>query len=200
MFLFLSLFFSFSQAAQSEIGQLALIKGDVEVLHDQKLLTPKLGYKLFEGDKIQTKAQSSAKLVMNDRNIIVVTENTELKLSHYRQVKNEKQVIIDLAKGSARHALKQKYKNNEKYEVRTPVMVVGVRGTDFITKFDASSEDSVLCAIEGVVSLNLQNNKSDPAILVNSGNFVKIKKGDRAVQVIATDAAWLERALKQHAL
>lgn len=198
MFFLLSLLVSLSHAAKTEIGQLMLIKGNVRIVHDQKSQVAKVAHKVFEGDEIQTQAESSAKLVMNDRNIIVVTENTQLKLSQYNST--QKQVLIDLSKGSARHALKQKYKNNEKYEVRTPVMVVGVRGTDFITKFDTGSGDSVLCAIEGVVSLNLQNKKSDPAVLVSGGNFVKIKKDEDKIQVVTTDPAWLEKALKQHAL
>lgn len=58
--------------------------------------------------------------------------------------------------GSARHVLKQKYvKKNEKYEVRTPTTVAGVRGTDFLTIFKKDTTESVICTLEGQVSLDL---------------------------------------------
>lgn len=186
-----------------EIGTVVILKGDAGLVHNMNQQKIKTGSAISEGDEIETQANSYVKIVMKDRNILVVAEKSKLSINEYISGKDNKSVQMTMEYGSARHVLYQKYINtNEKYEVRTATTVAGVRGTDFLTIFNKESGDSVTCTLGGKVSLALLKNgqaEQNP-ILVEADHFVKVKKGDFKLQVIETDKMWLEKVLKAHSL
>lgn len=185
------------------IGAVMILRGGAELLHNAKIQQLKTGSQISEGDQIETKASTYVKVVMKDRNVLVITENTKLAINEYKTTKDSKKVQMEIAFGSARHFLEQKYKNkDEKYEVRTATTVAGVRGTDFLTEYNVETGDSVLCALEGKVSLDiLKNGKAEQKpVIVDAGHFVRFKKSDLIPQVIETNKAWLDKALLKHSL
>lgn len=196
-----SLFSSFVLA--KEIGKVAIARGDATMVHGKTDSKVKIGSTVSEGDVIVTQAGAYLKVVMQDRNILVVPENSKLSIDEYVTAKDKKSVVLSVEYGSARHVLKQKYvKKNEKYEVRTPTTVAGVRGTDFLTIFKKDSAESVICTLEGKVSFYLSKDDvgDQKPVLVEAGHFVRVKSGDSSPQVVETDKAWLDKALKTHSL
>ena len=186
-----------------EIGKVAIIRGDAAMVRAKAENKIKIGNAVSEGDEIITQPGGYVKVVMQDRNILVVAENSKLSIDEYITAKDKKNVAITVEYGSARHVLKQKYvKKNEKYEVRTATTVAGVRGTDFLTIYKKDAAESVICTLEGKVSLDLLKGgvAEQKPVLVAAGHFVRVKSGDSSPQVIETDKAWLEKALKSHSL
>lgn len=192
-----------SDVLAKEIGKVAIIKGEATLAFEKNERKAKIGNAVSEGDVITTQAGAYLKVVMQDRNILVVPENSKLSIDEYITAKNKKSVVMSVEYGSARHVLKQKYvKKNEKYEVRTPTTVAGVRGTDFLTIFKKDAGESVLCTLEGKVSFYLSKDDvgDQKPVLVEAGHFVRVKSGDSSPQVVETDKPWLEKALKAHSL
>ena len=202
---FIALFVILTSTAvwAAPIGTVMFLKGQATVKHDQKESPLKVTSSIYAGDEITTMAESKVRLVMNDRNIIVVVENTKMSFEEYRNVKKNKHVKINLDHGSLRHALQQKYKGkDEYYEVRTATAVAGVRGTDFITSLENETGDTVLCTLDGRVSFDLiKNGEPEKApLFVDAGKFIRFKKGDSQAAVIEVKKPWLEKALKAHSL
>lgn len=192
-----------SNVVAKEIGKVAIIKGDATLVFEKSDRKVKIGSAVSEGDVIITQPGAYLKVVMQDRNVLVVPENTKLSIDEYVTVKDKKSVVLSVEYGSARHMLKQKYvKKNEKYEVRTPTTVAGVRGTDFLTIFKRDAAESIICTLEGKVSFYLSKDDvgDQKPVLVEAGHFVRVNSGDTSPQVIETDKAWLEKALKNHSL
>lgn len=192
-----------SIGSAKEIGKVVIAKGDATITHQKIDNKAKIGSRVSEGDVIVTPLGAYLKVVMQDRNILVIPENSKLSIDEYVTAKNKKSVVMSVEYGSARHVLKQKYvQKNEKYEVRTPTTVAGVRGTDFLTIFKKDSTESVICTLEGQVSLDLLKGgvAEQKPVLVAAGHFVRVKSGDSTPQVIETDKAWLDKALKTHSL
>ncbi len=186
-----------------EIGKVVIAKGDSTIIHQKIDNKAKIGGAVSEGDVIVTPLGAYLKVVMQDRNILVIPENSKLSIDEYVTAKDKKSVVMSVEYGSARHVLKQKYvKKNEKYEVRTPTTVAGVRGTDFLTIFKKDSTESVICTLEGQVSLDLLKGgvAEQKPVLVAAGHFVRVKSGDNTPQIIETDKAWLDKALETHSL
>lgn len=186
-----------------EIGKVAIAKGEATLVFEKTDRKAKIGSAVSEGDIIVTQPGAYLKVVMQDRNILVVPENSKLSIDEYITVKDKKSVLMSVEYGSARHILKQKYvKKNEKYEVRTPTTVAGVRGTDFLTIFKKDAAESVICTLEGKVSFYLLKGDigDQKPVLLAAGHFVRVKSGDSSPQIIETDKAWLEKVLKTHSL
>lgn len=181
------------------IGKVVIIKGDAGLVHEKSRSKIKIGNTISSGDEIVTEAGAYVKVVMADRNILVVAENTKLIIDEYVTAKDKKSVQMTMDYGSARHILKQKYVNkNEKYEVRTATAVAGVRGTDFFTIYDGKSGDAVVCTLKGKVSLEIMNNgaAAQSPVMVEAGHFIKVRKGELQPKINTTDKLWLKKHLK----
>lgn len=198
IFIMLCLFFTVSVSAK-EIGVVMLVRGAAT---NQKNEQIKVASKVNEGDQIETSPGAYVKIVMNDRNIVILTEKSKLKFDEYIDDLENKKVKITLTKGSARHVVNETYnKAGQYYEVKTAVAVAGVRGTDFITEYNDESGDTILCALKGIVSFDLLNDAPEnKPVLVAAGNFIRFKKTDTVPQVIETKKQWLEKALQLHSL
>lgn len=132
-FVFLVLILSSSTYAAN--GMFMVVKGDVKVSGSGgAAVVAKVGTKVNQGDQIITGLDSRAKIVMSDRNIINISPNTKVVIEEYINDAKSKNVKLGLLEGKIRTNVEQKYDNDKnKFEIRTPTAVAGVRGTQFIT-------------------------------------------------------------------
>lgn len=142
-------------AVANDFGTFVLVKGKVYIESaDTTRAEAKVNSKIFEGQMVVTEADSRAKIVMSDRNIINVLPNTKLKIEKYKTSAREKNVSLNLIEGRVRTNVEQDYDNkNNKFEVRTSTAVAGVRGTQFITSYDKRTQLTEIVTINGRVSL-----------------------------------------------
>ncbi|MBY0553753.1 FecR family protein [bacterium] len=185
-------------AFASAIGQAMIVKGNASQVIGGKSEVIKVGTQIYEEASIQSDADAYIKIVMKDRNILVVSGKSSLTINEY---KKSKKVLISLHEGSLRHALKQKYKE-DLYQVRTATSVAGVRGTDFLTQYETGTGDTVLCTLEGKVSFDVLKDgvpENNP-VIASGGEFIRYKKDQKRPEVIAVKKPWLDKALAAHAL
>jgi len=139
-------------------------KGKIEVLRNNKNIQVKKGMNLQENDVIKTKQNSSALLLLQDGSKFILAENTEVVINNLKFV----QTSVSLQNGKLMTKVSPR-QTTQVFEVKTPVSVASVRGTEFIISFvDNKSE---LVVIEGKVLLSdmLGNN-----IEVNENEFCSI--------------------------
>jgi len=119
-----------------EAGTVDFIEGDVLVeAKGAPNRTAKLGDPVHQGDTITTFAGAELHLRMADGGYLSLRENTKITVTTYRANGDDKdESLIDLAKGALRSVTgwiaKQKH---TAYNVRTPMVTIGVRGTDHET-------------------------------------------------------------------
>ncbi len=136
-------------------GIVTLLKGHSEVqTSDGKKTELKKGDKVFESDTVITADKSIVRIVMVDTNIIDVYPNSKLLIKEYiyNPKENQKNVRLEVSEGRIKSTVKQKYDNEiNKYNVKTPVVVAGVRGTIFTTEHEKKSGESRITTHEGNV-------------------------------------------------
>ncbi|MBC7421766.1 MAG: FecR domain-containing protein [Bdellovibrio sp.] len=129
-------------------GVVTLVKGTVEAVSaaGQKR-TLKTGDKVFESETIITQKMSAARLAMMDTNVIEIYPNSNMKIQQYlyNPKEDQKNVSLEVTQGRIKSTVKQKYDNDKnKYNVKTPVIVAGVRGTTFSTEHEKSTGSRVV--------------------------------------------------------
>ncbi len=165
----------FSQAlAEETYGLLMIVKGQVQVAKmKSQPMGVKVGSKVYPQDTIITGKDSRAKIVMSDRNIINVLPETKLRIDQYINDTKEKNVRLSLFEGKVRTNVEQKYDTNEnRFEIKTPSAVVGVRGTQFMTSYRKSNNITGVTTFRGEVifrGLDTLSNKLTEAVLVKRG-------------------------------
>ncbi|MCB0390486.1 MAG: FecR domain-containing protein [Bdellovibrionales bacterium] len=157
--LFAALIFSPAFALAKVHGTFRVVKGDVKVKSPNgKIQKARIGQKVFPQDTIITAKDSRAKVVMIDDNVINISPESEIVFEKYEyEPKDQKKdVLIDVIYGKVRSKVNQKYDGAQnKFRVKTPSAVAGVRGTDFFTSFDKGTRQSQVVTFEGEVKYGL---------------------------------------------
>ncbi len=129
----------FLQAQTREVGRVVETEGIVEVLRGGKLPAQPLkkGDPIYEKDMIRTKSNSKAEIALKDGDVIKISQRSRVDISEYSE-KDGKSVQLGLPRGTIRAVVSQETSRRivsdpkaNKFEIRTPVAVAGVRGTDF---------------------------------------------------------------------
>ncbi len=186
---FLLLLFPFFVFANG-YGIATLVKGSVQVMtSDGKNKILKRGDKVFESDTIVTASKSVVRVVMVDTNIIDVYPNSKVFIKQYVYSPHEdiKNVRLEVAAGQIKSTVKQKYDNEKnKYNVKTPAIVAGVRGTIFTTEHELKTGVSHVFTHEGNVivgRLDAQENVKD-FFSVKANQKIQIDKTIEKPQVV----------------
>lgn len=204
--------FLFSTAfAKPTTGVFMVVKGDVKVKKaNLEVLKAKVTLSVGAGDTVISGSDSRAKIVMEDKNIIHISPNTELKIETYVNNGAQKNVELHLKEGKVRNNVEQSYDGDKnKFIIKTPTAVAGVRGTQFITSFDKISNQTKIVTLQGRVELSNIPNKPGIApttVVINKGEtssasaeqapaapqplpFEQIKTMDRESTGAATDSS-----------
>lgn len=172
---FIIVFFSLGTAHAKVYGKFMVVKRDVKVLRsDGKSQNAKVSLSVFPGDTVVTGKDSRAKIVMMDRNIIHVSPDTSLKIAKYVNDKTHKSVELELNEGKVRNNVENSYDGDkDKFIIKTPTAVAGVRGTQFITSYNKSNKLTQVVTLKGVVELRNIGGGAN-----QKPSIVTIKKGE----------------------
>lgn len=123
----------------------SLYEGNVSIKKlDGRVIQPEENLSIDIGDVITTQDNSYIEIIFDDSTSIEVEEKSEVKVRDYIAKNNNIKISINLNNGLLK-SLVQKYKElqSKEFEIITPVAVVGVRGTEFITNYDEDKNTEV---------------------------------------------------------
>jgi hypothetical protein len=129
-----------SAQAGSQSGAQPRIAGTIELVEglarvetrDRRVRTPAAGQTVLEGDTISTLSDSEVHLQMADGALFMVRERTRVTITEYvADGGSGDKSLMDLAEGALRAITGWigAYNRNS-YRIRTPLVTIGVRGTD----------------------------------------------------------------------
>lgn len=165
------------------VGHVRAISGEVSVIAGQssngRVKTLKNDMAIYEGDIIKTSHAGRVKIVFlksskAESNEIVLTGGTDLVLQRSFNFETKKKgTVLFLKQGSVRSKVKERYsgQGEEVYEVRTPSVVAGVRGTVFQVDYDSKNKQAAVSTLKGKVAVHPRGDLKQSRI-VNAGMFV----------------------------
>jgi len=128
-----------SAQAQSEIGTVAAVVGNLQIERGGSWQKASIGVPVFTGDRLRTGSHDRAKIVFADDSVLNLASDTEITLNKevFDPDVHRFQSLLGIVKGKVRAWVSEYYKQaRSRYEVETPTAVAGVRGTEFIVVFD----------------------------------------------------------------
>jgi len=138
--IFLVIFVSGYVLAQ-EVGKITAFKGKVDILRAGKapVIEAKINLPVYLKDVIRTKTDSKAEITFKDGTVIRIAPRSRVDISEYFTDAETLRATIDLPKGKvaayvseeSTEKIKKAPKVN-RFEIKTPIAVGGVRGTDYI--------------------------------------------------------------------
>lgn len=140
------------------IGKVLLQKGEAVAISDggtEKEL--KIGDKVFNNDTVKTTSGSFLKIEMIDTSLITLGPDTSMKFDEFKyRSKEDRESIYHLIKGQMRTQFKVKAKKEEAIKVKTGMISMGVRGTEFVVNnrdLESGENISEVLLIEGKIRL-----------------------------------------------
>lgn len=154
------------------------------------------GQAIYEGDRIVTHADGRLMLKMIDNAMLSLHPNSDLSINVYRYDQNNalnNHIDLKLNAGSVRSITGYAGQSNkDSYKLTTPLVAVGIRGTDFIVQTDASTSRATL--VSGAIAVvSLQSDcRSAPAHCASAmlldethkNMMIEYQKGENNLQVV----------------
>lgn len=143
------------------VGQVSSVKGTVELERKANKITPVEGTKICKGDKFTTAQGAVAELTLRDGTKLTVGRESQLVIREYKIYRKQPNVaLFDLLQGAFRSITGSITKRPHKFEVKTAIATIGVRGTDFWGGYGVTPDGAV-----------------DVIMLSGKGVYVKNDKG-----------------------
>jgi hypothetical protein len=122
-------------ASADEVGRVKVVKGGVTIQRAGAELPAVVGMKVQEGDVIVTGADGSAGVIFNDDSVLAVGPDSVLAIDRFEfdTTTHAGRFDTSLRQGTLSAISGKLAKQSpDSMKVRTPSMILGVRGTEFV--------------------------------------------------------------------
>jgi hypothetical protein len=144
------------------IGLVTGIRGDATVRHERVNQPQPLKFKddLFWQDTLSTGTDAQLRLFILQKSVITMKELTQLQLREDLVSPNQpkKKSVVDLVSGAVRVVVDKETFKDSDYEVRTPMAVAAIRGSDLFGQTAANRVE--FCTGPGSSVTAIHNNPS----------------------------------------
>ncbi|MCX7873456.1 MAG: FecR family protein, partial [Caldimicrobium sp.] len=164
------------------VGKVTGIEGVAEVLRAGKIpaIPLKLNDLIYEKDILRTKSGAKLEITFTDGSVLRVAQRSRVDISEYL-LEEANRAVLELKRGTVQAQvnpeLSKKIEQDpkkHKFEIKTPVAVAGVRGTDFFV-FHERVSTGVLVKTGQVYTYNPQI--SDKVVIAQAGQITFISEG-----------------------
>jgi hypothetical protein len=120
------------------------------------LLPLTIGSSLVEGDRVQTGHNGFATLELPDGSHIALPPDTSLDLATLRQtaLTGSTDRVVNLHQGEVTSEVTHATKKDDRFQIRSPSVVAGVRGTQFRVSYDGVKGATAVEVLDGAVGVD----------------------------------------------
>ena len=170
----------------SNIGNVAALKGDANILRNSKTLKIKSGMSLEVKDKIVTSSQSRVQVILKDDTVVTIGPDSSFVFDAYTfGTKANSQVAMHIDRGFFRSVTGKIGKlAPERFKVKTVSATIGIRGTDF-SALVSDNEEIISCYRGSIVALidNISHAVEEGMELNNANGKVTKKALSKNIKV-----------------
>ncbi|MDX2470646.1 MAG: FecR family protein [SAR324 cluster bacterium] len=161
--------------AQS-VGEVLRLQGTLRIQGPESKGLAKIGQKLYQGDQLETGSNSKAELKLVDGTLIRLSEKSQFTLEEfkYNTQNSIRKAMFSQAQGYFRVIVGKvgMMKAKSRFEVKTPMAIIGVKGTDFFAGPLKVGEVNIALFEGGPVEIK---NAGGVLLLKNAGEGVNIQ-------------------------
>jgi hypothetical protein len=145
----LCVFAMHAEAKNCQLGKVIFVSGTPFLERNAQQLDLATDMVLCAEDKIITATDSIAEIEMRDGTKITVGKDSEFVIKKFQRSRKSNVAIFELLKGAFRAVTGSITKRPHRFEVKTVVATIGVRGTDFWGGFGLTENGLDVLMLEG---------------------------------------------------
>ncbi|MGZ9711746.1 FecR domain-containing protein [Glaciimonas sp. GNP009] len=152
---------------------------------------------LQEGARIETGPNSFITLALADNSRVALPSNSQIKLSHLRSARFTQSPVteITLVRGRVDSQVSPLKENKGRFEVRSPLAVAGVRGTNF--RVNVSDNKMATEVLHGAVAVAKNNRPAGLPLQAGQGSITDAQAVSKAVPLLPEPTLTGNSALQQ---
>ena len=150
-----------------DTARVVATSGPVEHAFDSNPYLPlKTGATLGEGDRLRTGANGFATLELADGSYVTVAQNGELNIEKLRHVTltGVADRIFELRRGEVESQVTHATRRDDRFQIRSPSVVAGVRGTRFRVDYDGGAQTTAVDVLDGAVGVDPLTQRGQRAV------------------------------------
>ena len=150
---------SLAVAKPCNVGKVTSVSGNASIERNGQMLDASADISICAGDKYTTDNISVVQLLLRDGSIITVGKDSEFTVKAFKIYKKAPNIaLFELTKGAFRAVTGFVTNRPHRFEVKTALATIGVRGTDFWGGFGLTENglDVVMLSGKGVYVSNEQ--------------------------------------------
>jgi len=158
-----------------EIGHVTEVDNEVELIRDGSVFALESGVAVSADDIVKTGDEAIAQIEMQDGSVLDIGPSSELHIAQYNlEEHNQLQTgEISLLTGWLRF-ITSKLDANRSFDIYTPTMAIGIRGTEGVIGIDENSSQLELTTGKvDVVGIDTQGNDFPTSRAVRAGEFIQ---------------------------
>jgi len=170
-------------------GSLAAVVPPAEVGRDGSWTVAAVGAEIGMGDALRTGAAGRLKVVLADGSVLVISERSELVIDEhvYRPAEGSLSAVLQLLNGKVRAIVSDYYgATGTKFEIKTETAVAGVRGTDFVVRYDDLTASTEVIGVSGRVTVSNPSLAAN-AVIVTARTQTRVERGRAPTEPRAID-------------
>lgn len=157
------------------VGTVKEIRG--EVIVEDRILQK--GSKIYPRDVLKTNEKSFLKLELIDETQITIGPKSEFQVEKWNyRTKNDRDALFSLTQGKMRAEIRAKAKEKDQLKVKSPLVAMGIRGTQFLFNNQKIAEKEVtqVALLEGKIHLEADSLKEKWDL--KPGDYIEIVKSE----------------------
>lgn len=163
-----------------EVGTIASLEGQAEIGRDGGWQAATVGAAIHEHDELRTGTPGRLRIVFQDDSVVTVSDNSHLVIDEQVFVpeRGAARSLLNLVRGKLSSVVGEYYHGTaNKYEVKTPTAVCGVRGTEFVVKYNIDTDVTEVVGLSGQVEVHSLFDPTGPGVLITMREATTIPRG-----------------------
>jgi hypothetical protein len=163
-----------------EIGTVASLEGQADIGRGGAWQPAAIGTAIHTGDELRTGTPGRLRIVFQDDSVVTVSDDSHLVIDQqvFDPNRGVAHSLIELLRGKVRSLVGEYYHTvGNRYEVKTPTAVCGVRGTEFVMSYDADTEATEVVGLSGHVEVHSILDPTGPGVLITAHEATVVRRG-----------------------
>ncbi|WP_428983519.1 FecR domain-containing protein [Paraburkholderia phymatum] len=138
-------------------ARVVAMSGPAEHAFRQNAFVPvTVGMTLVEGDRVRTGHDGFVTLELDDGSHLSVPQGSTIEIGTLRQtvLTGSQDRVIDLRQGEVDSEVTHATKKDDRFQIRSPSVVAGVRGTRFRVSYDGGEQSTAVAVLDGAVGVD----------------------------------------------
>lgn len=163
-----------------EVGTIAALEGSGKIGRGGAWSVAAIGAPIHQGDELRTGRPGRLRVVFQDDTVLTVSDDSRVVVDEqvFQPKEGKTRSALELLQGKVSALVSEYYhESGASYEIRTATAVAGVRGTDFVMKYDQRDDLTEVVGLSGRVEVRSASDRTGRGVFITAREVTTIARG-----------------------